>query len=295
MLKVGKRKIIVLALIGTLFFLCNHYFVFYFYDKGLEQAVREHAVGSRIFVGIEEEPYKQFYKREKPIRGYVPKKIINSINDIYLPMNVYKIKDIQDIKKFKNLEDFTLGSGGVGKKTGEKFALPQNINSLSTLERLEKVFFSDMNIMAEEFKDECKPVNQLILTRCFVDDYTFIEKFPNLKKLSIDGMEILSLEFGKRLNNLENLQLLDNQYQCSLESLAFFQNLKTLSVKSDDPAVFVEIPFLNTVRELTLNGAGAPDKDHVTQYLEWGNLERLDLNGGYYDVATKEWHEYEKQ
>ena len=88
-------------------------------------------------------------------------------------------------------------------------------------------------------------------------------------------MGISSLEFSKRLNNLERLQPLDNQYQCSLKLLASFENLRRLYVKSDAPTVFTEIPPLNTVKELTLNGAGAPDKDYVTQYLEWDNLERL--------------------
>lgn len=293
MQKIGKRKIIVLGLIGILLlFICNHYFIFYFHDKGLELAVREYAVGSSLFVGMKDEPYKQFYKRNKPLKGFIPRKIVNQIDNVYLDLTVYGIKDIQDIKKFKNIERFTMGIGGEGVGTGKKIDMPKNIASLSVLKRLEKVSFSDMNIKASEFIDEYKTVARMILLRCAVDNYTFIEKFPNLKFLSIEDMEVSSMEFCKQLNSLESLQLISNQYYCSMEPLSSFQNLETLFIRSDTPEPFANIPSLNTVKELTLDGAGAPDKDNVEQYLQWSNLERLDLNDGYYEVKKKEWHDY---
>lgn len=293
MQKIGKQRLVVLCLIGVLLLsICNHYFIFYFHDKGLEQAVREHAVGSTILVGIEEEPYKQFYKRDKPLKGFIPRKIVRQIDSVYLNLIVYETKDIQDIKKFKNIEQFDIGIGSEGKRTGKKIDMPKNVNSLSTLRRLKEVSFSDMNIMTSDFADELKNVDRMILQRCAVDDYIFIEKFPSLKYLSINNMEISSVEFGKRLNSLEVLKLGHNQYQCSLEPIALFPNLKELLVWSETSEVFDIIPPLNTVKELTLRGGGAPDKDNVEQYLEWGNLERLELNDGYYDVKTKKWHDF---
>lgn len=293
MQKIGKRKIIVLGLIGILLlFICNHYFIFYFRDKGLEQAVREYAVGSSLFVGMKDEPYKQFHKRNKPLKGFIPRKIVNQIDNVYLDLTVYGIKDIWDIKKFKSIEQFAVGTGGEGKRTGKKIDMPKNINSISTLKRLKDVSFSDINVKASEFVDEYANVDWMVLRRCAVDDYTVIEKFPNLKFICIEDMDVSSMEFCKQLNSLENLQLIGNKYYCSMEPLSSFQNLETLFIRSDTPEPFANIPSLNTVKELTLDGAGAPDKDNVEPYLQWSNLERLDLNDGYYEVKTKEWHDY---
>lgn len=170
--------------------------------------------------------------------------------------------------------------------------MPKNINSISTLKRLKDVSFSDINVKASEFVDEYANVDWMVLRRCAVDDYTVIEKFPNLKFICIEDMDVSSMEFCKQLNSLENLQLIGNKYYCSMEPLSSFQNLETLFIRSDTPEPFANIPSLNTVKELTLDGAGAPDKDNVEPYLQWSNLERLDLNDGYYEVKTKEWHDY---
>lgn len=294
MKKIGRRGIIILGVIGILLLsICNHFFVFYFHDKQFEDAVRKYAIGGSLFVDLEGRPYQQYHTRKEPLKGVISRKRINDICFMSLSLSVCDIRDIRDIKKFKNLDNFGLGYDEIY-YSGKKINMPKNIDSLSALKRLETVFFSDLNIKASEFENECKNVNRMILMRCFVDDYGFIEKFPCVESLVIDGMEISSMEFVKQLNSLEHLQLSDNQFRCSLEPLMSCPSLNELSVWSDTEEVFYKIPPLNTVKELKLKGAGAPDKDNVAQFLEWENLERLALNDGYYNVKTKEWHDYER-
>ena len=71
-----------------------------FHDKELERVVRDYMMSSRI---------SMLTKREKPIRGPILRKDINAVEVIFIDLNEYKINDMRDTKKFKNLQELMLG------------------------------------------------------------------------------------------------------------------------------------------------------------------------------------------
>ncbi len=273
-----KRAVSLLIIIVSIVMIFLRITVVQIHDTEFERFVREHSGGNSISMTNERETIRD---------GFLKKKDLIKVKDIYVDLNEYQIKDLRDLKNFVNLKSLLLA---YKLKVGEAaysvtFTNIGTLNSLKNLETLELFGI----VIDDKFNQISIDISKLILWKCRIDNSDFIRNFTEVKHLTIRDCRINSLEFIESLNKLSVLQLDDCDYECSLEPLALAENLTDLSVFSDNPWVFEQLPIIPSVKELYLAGEAIPSREQAERYFKWDNLEALWLGGDKYDVATGIW------
>jgi len=282
----NKRKKIYSAL--GLIMLCGIIFarsqIVSFHDKEFERAVRDYMMSSRVSMTA---------KRQKPIRGPVFRKDINAVTVIFIDLNEYKINDVRDTKKFKNLQELMLGyiPEDFQAEVIPNGDMPKNLDSIYKLNKIERINLFRMNI-DNSFKTVQKSAKELFIDDCIVIDDNFIRNFPEVNLLVVRDSDISSFEFLETTQRLSSLCLYDNTYSCSLDQLKIAHNIEELRLMSDETDVFDQLPHIPTMKKLYLQGEGAPKRSEAERYLDWENLEGLYLEDEKYDVATNTWSNY---
>ncbi|WHE86705.1 hypothetical protein [Lachnoanaerobaculum gingivalis] len=90
--------------------------VAFFSDPEFERAVRNTTIGNTVS-GALQKAYPML-QGESPIKGIIWKKDLENINYIFIDFREYRVKDISDIKYFKNAEIVMLGYSSA--YTGDK-------------------------------------------------------------------------------------------------------------------------------------------------------------------------------
>ena len=255
-----------------------------FHDKELERVVRDYMMSSRI---------SMLTKREKPIRGPILRKDINAVEVIFIDLNEYKINDMRDTKKFKNLQELMLGyiPEDFQAEVIPNGDMPKNLDSLYELEKLERINLFRMNI-DNSFKTMQTSATELFIDHCIVVHDNFMENFPEINLLVVRNSDISSFEFLETTQSLDSLCLYNNTYGCSLDQLKIARNIEELRLISNETDVFEQLPYIPTIKKLYLQGDGAPKRTEAEKYLSWENLEGLYLEDEKYDVATNTWSDY---
>ena len=255
-----------------------------FHDKELERVVRDYMMSSRI---------SMLTKREKPIRGPILRKDINAVEVIFIDLNEYKINDMRDTKKFKNLQELMLGyiPEDFQAEVIPNGDMPKNLDSLYELEKLERINLFRMNI-DNSFKTMQTSATELFIDHCIVVHDNFMENFPEINLLVVRNSDISSFEFLETTQSLDSLCLYNNTYGCSLDQLKIARNIEELRLTSNETDVFEQLPYIPTIKKLYLQGDGAPKRTEAEKYLSWENLEGLYLEDEKYDVATNTWSDY---
>ena len=90
--------------------------VVFFSDPEFERAVRNTTIGNTVSGALQKE--YPMLQGESPIKGIIWKKYLENINYIFIDFREYRVKDISDIKYFKNAEIVMLGYSSA--YTGDK-------------------------------------------------------------------------------------------------------------------------------------------------------------------------------
>ena len=90
--------------------------VAFFCDPEFERAVRNTTIGNVVSGALQKE--YPMLQGESPIKGIIWKKYLENINYIFIDFREYRVKDISDIKYFKNAEIVMLGYSSA--YTGDK-------------------------------------------------------------------------------------------------------------------------------------------------------------------------------
>ena len=90
--------------------------VAFFSDPEFERAVRNTTIGNTVSGALQKE--YPMLQGESPIKGIIWKKDLENINYIFIDFREYRVKDISDIKYFKNAEIVMLGYSSA--YTGDK-------------------------------------------------------------------------------------------------------------------------------------------------------------------------------
>ena len=81
--------------------------VAFFSDPEFERAVRNTTIGNTVSGALQKE--YPMLQGESPIKGIIWKKDLENINFVSIDFREYRVKDISDIKYFKNAETVMLG------------------------------------------------------------------------------------------------------------------------------------------------------------------------------------------
>ena len=81
--------------------------VAFFSDPEFERAVRNTTIGNTVSGALQKE--YPMLQGESPIKGIIWKKDLENINFVSINFREYRVKDIRDIKYFKNVETVILG------------------------------------------------------------------------------------------------------------------------------------------------------------------------------------------
>jgi len=81
--------------------------VAFFSDPEFERAVRNTTIGNTVSGALQKE--YPMLQGESPIKGIIWKKDLENINFVSINFREYRVKDISDIKYFKNVETVILG------------------------------------------------------------------------------------------------------------------------------------------------------------------------------------------
>ena len=90
--------------------------VAFFSDPEFERAVRNTTIGNTVSGALQKE--YPMLQGESPIKGIIWKKDLENINYIFIDFREYRVKDISDIKYFKNAKIVMLGYSSA--YTGDK-------------------------------------------------------------------------------------------------------------------------------------------------------------------------------
>ncbi|EFU77320.1 hypothetical protein HMPREF0381_0829, partial [Lachnoanaerobaculum saburreum DSM 3986] len=91
MIKKRRIQIIVIIFVITCIYIMNH--IAFFKDREFERAVRESLNSSHMVT---------LYKRDKALYGIVWKKDLEKVDFVSINFREYRVKNIEDIKYFKN-------------------------------------------------------------------------------------------------------------------------------------------------------------------------------------------------
>ena len=107
MLRKYKKIICAILIIIIVFALYTVNKIAFFHDHEFERAVRNTTIGNTVSGAMQKE--YPMLQGESPIKGIIWKKDLENINFVSINFREYKVKDISDIKYFKNAEIVMLG------------------------------------------------------------------------------------------------------------------------------------------------------------------------------------------
>ena len=116
MLRKYKKIICATVIIIIVFALYTVNKIAFFHDPEFERAVRNTTIGNTVSGALQKE--YPMLQGESPIKGIIWKKDLENINYIFIDFREYRVKDISDIKYFKNAEIVMLGYSSA--YTGDK-------------------------------------------------------------------------------------------------------------------------------------------------------------------------------
>ena len=102
MLRKYKKIICAILIIIIIFALYTVNKIAFFHDPEFERAVRNTTIWNTVSGAIQKE--YPMLQGESPIKGIIWKKDLENINYIFIDFREYRVKDISDIKYFKNAE-----------------------------------------------------------------------------------------------------------------------------------------------------------------------------------------------
>ena len=107
MLRKYKKIICAILIIIIVFALYTVNKIAFFHDPEFERAVRNTTIDNAVSSAIQKE--YPMLQGESPIKGIIWKKDLENINFVSIDFREYRVKDISDIKYFKNAETVILG------------------------------------------------------------------------------------------------------------------------------------------------------------------------------------------
>ena len=107
MLRKYKKIICAILIIIIVFALYTVNKIAFFHDPEFERAVRNTTIDNAVSSAIQKE--YPMLQGESPIKGIIWKKDLENINLVSIDFREYRVKDISDIKYFKNAETVILG------------------------------------------------------------------------------------------------------------------------------------------------------------------------------------------
>ena len=116
MLRKYKKIICATVIIIILFALYTVNKIAFFHDPEFERAVRNTTIWNTVSGAIQKE--YPMLQGESPIKGIIWKKDLENINYVFIDFREYRVKDISDIKYFKNAKIVMLGYSSA--YTGDK-------------------------------------------------------------------------------------------------------------------------------------------------------------------------------
>ena len=117
MLRKYKKIIFAILIIIIVFALYTVNKIAFFHDPEFERAVRNTTIDNAVSGAIQKE--YPMLQGESPIKGIIWKKDLENINLVSINFREYRVKDISDIKYFKNAETvmFSYSSAYTGDKS----------------------------------------------------------------------------------------------------------------------------------------------------------------------------------
>ena len=117
MLRKYKKIICATVIIIIVFALYTVNKIAFFHDSEFERAVRNTTIGNTVSGALQKE--YPMLQGESPIKGIIWKKDLENINLVSINFREYRVKDISDIKYFKNAETvmFSYSSAYYGDKS----------------------------------------------------------------------------------------------------------------------------------------------------------------------------------
>ena len=112
--------------------------VAFFSDPEFERAVRNTTIDNAVSGAIQKE--YPMLQGESPIKGIIWKKDLENINFVSIDFREYRVKDISDIKYFKNVEIVMLGYSSA--YTGDK-SIYEDENVLDNLYKIKDLKYLD--------------------------------------------------------------------------------------------------------------------------------------------------------
>jgi len=107
MLRKYKKIIFAILIIIIVFALYTVNKIAFFHDPEFERAVRNTTIGNAVSGALQKE--YPMLQGESPIKGIIWKKDLENINFVSIDFREYRVKDISDIKYFKNAETVMFG------------------------------------------------------------------------------------------------------------------------------------------------------------------------------------------
>ena len=163
MLRKYKKIICAILIIIIVFALRTVNKIAFFHDPEFERAVRNTTIGNTVSGALQKE--YPMLQEENPIKGIIWKKDLENINFVSINFREYRVKDISDIKYFKNAETimFSYSSAYYGDKS----------------------IYDDENVLDNLYKiKDLKYLNDLQLYHLKLDDKdieNIKEMFPNAR------------------------------------------------------------------------------------------------------------------
>ena len=138
MLRKYKKIICAILIIIIVFALYTVNKIAFFHDPEFERAVRNTTIWNTVSGAIQKE--YPMLQGESPIKGIIWKKDLENINFVSINFREYRVKDISDIKYFKNVETVILGY--LSAYTGDK-SIYDDEHVLDNLYKIKDLKFLD--------------------------------------------------------------------------------------------------------------------------------------------------------
>ena len=138
MLRKYKKIICAILIIIIVFALYTVNKIAFFHDPEFERAVRNTTIDNAVSGAIQKE--YPMLQGESPIKGIIWKKDLENINFVSIDFREYRVKDISDIKYFKNAEIVMLGY--LSAYTGDK-SIYDDEHVLDNLYKIKDLKFLD--------------------------------------------------------------------------------------------------------------------------------------------------------
>ena len=155
MLSKHKKIIICITIITVvLFALYTVNKIAFFHDHEFERAVRNTTIGNTVSGALQKE--YPMLQGESPIKGIIWKKDLENINLVSIDFREYRVKDISDIKYFKNAKIvmFSYSSAYTGDKSiyAEENAL-DNLYKAKNLKFLDNLQLYNLKVDDEDIEN----------------------------------------------------------------------------------------------------------------------------------------------